>query len=586
VTAVRSNFTRNQGAESGGALHIDNGAVYLSNETRFQHNSAPTGSGNSIYLSPGSVLEYTLPAPPGHWLNIRRGITFELSPGAEDLDFPYRCQAGVVGGISADEQSGPGCSRICPAGNLCGEKTIRPSPCTLGAYCPLGTTAALPCSAGRFSDSDSLESEEGCNLCPPGTYCSSGASRPELCDAGRFGAEPGQTSRECSGACLPGYYCATGSTSNTSSACPAGRFNDKNGGAGLAACTLSPIGTSSSLAGSTRATQCAPGQYQPNEGQSACISCAVGAYQPEVGAARCVRCQIGRSTSSSGSSTCTACNPGFHQRFEGQTQCNACTVGFYQPELGAAECRECKTGRNSVSGAAQCTVCSEGFYRPRSDSPAESCERCDQTQMRGVSCGANTTTASLNLTKGYWRHSTNTLRVWPCKVSEGWTPCRGGIDAGHEGDGYCELGYHGPYCELCSGPEFSSYFDKLDARCHSCDNVTARIVLTMTVLLFISVFVVGGGYAIKQKPTRSRSLKALISMLRGARRIWGAAGMRFKVKAFVGFYQCIAAASSVFNVVPPHGLEEWTRWIHVIQLPAEINDLVVPAACLGSYERY
>jgi hypothetical protein len=35
--------------------------------------------------------------------------------------------------------------------------------------------------------------------------------------------------------------------------------------------------------------------------------------------------------------------------------------------------------------------------------------------------------------------------------------------------------------------------------------------------------------------------------------------MRYKIKALLGFYQCVAAVPSVYNVQPPLGLEEYTR---------------------------
>ena len=60
--------------------------------------------------------------------------------------------------------------------------------------------------------------------------------------------------------------------------------------------------------------------------------------------------------------------------------------------------------------------------------------------------------------------------------------------------------------------------------------------------------------------------------------------MRYKVKALVGFYQCIAAVPSVYNVQPPLGLEHLTRWIHLLELPSEFERIfVVSAACLGDY---
>ena len=92
-------------------MQVDSGQVSLFDKTLFQWNSAPDGGGGSIHLAKNGTLQYTLPAPPGRWLNIRQGITFVLDPGAEDLDFPYSCSAGVVGGALHEEQVGPGCSR-------------------------------------------------------------------------------------------------------------------------------------------------------------------------------------------------------------------------------------------------------------------------------------------------------------------------------------------------------------------------------------------------------------------------------------------------------------------------------------------
>ena len=90
---------------------VDGGEVHL-NGTLFERNSAPDGGGGSIQVSRGAV-RYSLPAPPGRWLSIRQGFTLELQAGsAEDLDFPYVCPAGVVGGSSPWEQVGPACSRM------------------------------------------------------------------------------------------------------------------------------------------------------------------------------------------------------------------------------------------------------------------------------------------------------------------------------------------------------------------------------------------------------------------------------------------------------------------------------------------
>ena len=49
-------------------------------------------------------------------------------------------------------------------------------------------------------------------------------------------------------------------------------------------------------------------------------------------------------------------------------------------------------------------------------------------------------------------------------------------------------------------------------------------------------------------------------------------------------WQCIAAVPSVFNVSTPSGLEEWSKWIDLLEFPNDFGvELFVPSACFGSY---
>ena len=62
--------------------------------------------------------------------------------------------------------------------------------------------------------------------------------------------------------------------------------------------------------------------------------------------------------------------------------------------------------------------------------------------------------------------------------------------------------------------------------------------------------------------------------------------MRYKLKAFVGLYQCVAAVPSVFDLNTPPGLEDYTRWINLVELPSDFGfDMIVPGSCFGSYNR-
>eukprot|EP00966_Prymnesium_polylepis_P005565 127388-Prymnesium_polylepis.1 len=71
---------------------------------------APSGGGSSMLLSSNSTIEYTLPAPPGRWLFVRQGLSFQVENGPVDSDFPFACPAGVIGGSSSTSQSSPGCA--------------------------------------------------------------------------------------------------------------------------------------------------------------------------------------------------------------------------------------------------------------------------------------------------------------------------------------------------------------------------------------------------------------------------------------------------------------------------------------------
>ena len=189
VRINNSTFLRNRATSSGGAIQVDGGQVHMFNGTRLEANSAPSNAGSSIYLSSAGSLNYALPAPPGRWLFLRQGSTFELEPGAEDGDFPYVCPAGVVGGdgTAPADQSSSGCKEMCPSDRLCPLATVQPMACPLGHFCPAGAAAAVACPAGTCSASDHLDSMEGCATCPLGQWCPFGASEPQPCSAGRFG---------------------------------------------------------------------------------------------------------------------------------------------------------------------------------------------------------------------------------------------------------------------------------------------------------------------------------------------------------------------------------------------------------------
>lgn len=97
--------------------------------------------------------------------------------------------------------------------------------------------------------------------------------------------------------------------------------------------------------------------------------------------------------------------------------------------------------------------CGDGFYTDDAtptdassgEGALESCDACPS----GSTCPAGTLLSTINITRGYWRHSDLTTAVYECVENRGWTPCAGGLNSSAEGDGLCHDGHTGPKCELC-----------------------------------------------------------------------------------------------------------------------------------------
>ena len=106
------------------------------------------------------------------------------------------------------------------------------------------------------------------------------------------------------------------------------------------------------------------------------------------------------------------------------------------------------------------------------------------------------------------------------------------------------------------------------------------------IMFTILVFALSGDNASFLHKCRCKPVKIIQRLIHRFREIWRKAGLRFKLKAFCGLYQCISAIPSVYNVTVPPGLEEYTKWMNLLEFPADFGvDIIVPAACFGSYSR-
>ena len=106
----------------------------------------------------------------------------------------------------------------CPAGSFCvdganGLSTYPDrvtNPCSIGHYCPEGTTVEIECPAGTYQPALGRESLDDCIETPGGYWTPSGTSEYRV------------TGYECEA----GYYCLPGSTSGQDVPCPIGTFRD------------------------------------------------------------------------------------------------------------------------------------------------------------------------------------------------------------------------------------------------------------------------------------------------------------------------------------------------------------------------
>ena len=198
----------------------------------------------------------------------------------------------------------------------------------LGARCCQATVHPTKCSACSESGacevcvSAGLDATSGCNdQCPAGHYCI-GVSDCKFTSC-----------RDDKGV-----------LETVKSPCPAGKFNNDQGGQSKAACK-----------------QCEKGFYA-YEASPTCTSCPAGKKNNDKGGVSHTKpsCHCTSSVKSVCTAYCLSTCP--LDKDCGKPYCSECNKGKYS-EAGARDCKDCGKGRFSVSkGTADCTVCAAGFY--------------------------------------------------------------------------------------------------------------------------------------------------------------------------------------------------------------------------------
>ena len=184
-----------------------------------------------------------------------------------------------------------------------------------------------------------------CSACSESGAC-------EVCVSAGLDATSG-----CNDQCPVGHYCIGVSDCKTTSCrddkgvletvkspCPAGKFNNDQGGQSSAACK-----------------RCEKGFYA-YEASPTCTSCPAGKKNNAKGGVSHTKpsCHCTSSVKSICTAYCLSTCP--LDKDCGEPYCSECNKGKYS-EAGARDCKVCGKGRFSVSkGTAACTVCAAGFY--------------------------------------------------------------------------------------------------------------------------------------------------------------------------------------------------------------------------------
>jgi hypothetical protein len=227
--------------------------------------------------------------------------------------------------------------------------------CPTGSYCEEGSSTPLPCLAGTWSNTYSLESAHGCSNCSAGYFCPTGSTKPLKCTKGQYAEAPGSKLCEM---------------------CPQGKYQDESEQSSCKDCNAGdycPVGSSIALL-----PDCAPGTYANStdaSGTPECFVCPAGHYCSG-GASPVVPCAPGSYASSNRSHTCTKCEGGSYQIAQNATGCLPCEPGYYCGE-GSAVPIPCPGGTSSdatdLEQSSQCTPVPAGYWAPLGSSEPKAC---------------------------------------------------------------------------------------------------------------------------------------------------------------------------------------------------------------------
>ena len=180
---------------------------------------------------------------------------------------------------------------------------------------------------------------------------------------------------------------------------------------------------------------------------------------------------------------CSGLCPAGSAALERSVSCSTCHQGTYTASRGMAQCIPCPYRLSSPNGSTSCSVCADGFFLVTESNasgdllsrPDAACPSCPEN----AACAWNTTLETLRVLPGHWRLSSRSRVMTKCEGANAADRCRGGVDAGVDGEGYCGDLYAGPECKLCR----MEGFHLENGECRECPEAGPKIAILCGVLV-------------------------------------------------------------------------------------------------------
>ena len=105
------------------------------------------------------------------------------------------------------------------------------------------------------------------------------------------------------------------------------------------------------------------------------------------------------------------------------------------------------------------------------------------------SLGGSTNISNLDIESGFWRATSTSKYVLECFNEDA---CNGGITGD---ENYCEDGYEGPYCSICS----EGFSKSVGYTCNECSDSDNAVIVTVFSVLLIIVISFFASYLVSSK---------------------------------------------------------------------------------------